>query len=85
MKKLLCIFIAIMLVSVLCACRNKHDHVQISNKDDTIFDDVNIDIIDGYFYASHEKFIVDEHTVGITVYFTDNGNDAGWKKVRSDD
>jgi hypothetical protein len=32
---------------------------------------------DGYFYENHEKFVVDENKIGITIYFVTDGNE-GW-------
>ena len=83
MKKINSIFTVFALVAMLCACDRKNDYIQIFNRSSKVIDDVGIDILDGYFYDSHEKFIVDEHTIGVTVYFT-RGNDAGWKGGRSD-
>lgn len=54
------------------------DYVEIHNKSNTVFDDVGILLKDGYFYESHEKFTVDESTLGITIYFS-NESEAGWE------
>lgn len=68
-----------MICACLCltGCQNKHDKIEIWNKFDWIFDDVNIDIKDGYFYDSHEKFTVDDNMIGITIYFS-NSEDDTW-------
>jgi hypothetical protein len=57
---------------------HKADHINIYNTSNWIFDDINIPLKEGYFYESHEKFRVDENTVGITIYFS-NEAEAGWE------
>ena len=74
MKKLILTAIAVSTL-LLCGCRNENDCIQIWNEDSATFDDININIKTGYYYESHEKFTVDDNTIGITVYFT---NDEGW-------
>lgn len=73
------------ILMILCAAMmltgcNKRDadYVEIYNKSSTIFDDVGIPLKEGYFYESHEKFTVDESTLGITIYFS-NESEAGWE------
>ena len=70
-KKILLILsiFCIMFCLVGCEGQNEHDHVEIWNKGDLIFDDIHIDIKKGYFYKNHEKFTVDENTIGVTIYF----------------
>lgn len=70
MRRKIALFLFISCVCVcLTGCQNKHDKIEIWNQDDLIFDDINIDIKDGYFYDSHEKFTVDDNTVAVTIYF----------------
>lgn len=60
----------------MVGCTNENDFVSVCNKSSLVFDDVNIDIKDGYFYNKHEKTIVDDNTVALTIYFTKND---GWE------
>ena len=76
MKRKIALFLIICL-SCLCltGCKNKHDTVVIHNKDAEVFDNIKIEVKDGYFYDRHEKFVVDENTIGLTIYFSaDNGS-----------
>ena len=57
-------------------CGNKGDHVELYGKSNWIFDDVCFDVKEGYFYDRHEKFTVDENTIGLTIYFTKNADDS---------
>lgn len=70
MKKLILLATVILLVLSLCGCENTGDCVEVWNRNCTIFDNIEIKVKDGYFYDTHEKFIVDENTVGVTVYFS---------------
>lgn len=63
-------------LSCLTGCENKNDRIEIMNKDNLVFDNINIDIKDGYFYEKHEKFTVDDNTIGITIYFLNSENDS---------
>lgn len=75
MKK---IILSLMLcLASLCfvGCEHKHDHIEIYNKSDWTFDNIRIEIKDGYFYDNHEKFKVDEDTVGVTIYFSTDVED----------
>ena len=69
MKKLLLI---IPLLCLIVGCENKNDYVEIWNKSDWVFDDICIEIKDGYFIDDYKKFTVDENTIGITLYFKNN-------------
>lgn len=60
----------------LTGCKNEHDKIEIWNQEDWIFDDINIDIKDGYFYDSHEKFTVDDNMIGVTIYFSNTEEDT---------
>ena len=44
----------------------------------SIFDDIGIEIKDGYFYDRHEKFTVDENTVAVTIFFVSENGDE-WR------
>lgn len=64
---------------ILTGCdKRAADYVEIHNKSTAVFDDIGIPLKEGYFYESHEKFTVDENTVGITIYFS-NEAEAGWE------
>ncbi len=66
-------------VMMLTGCSERTaDYVEIYNKSPTVFDDVGVPLKEGYFYENHEKFTVDENTVGITIYFS-NDAEAGWE------
>ena len=78
MKKIICLIITLLLVLSLTACgENPYDHIDIWNKSMTVYDNIGIDLKDGYFYQSHEKFRVDENTIAVTIYFSneDDEND----------
>ena len=74
MKK---ITLFLMLCLCLTGCKHKHDTISVWNREDWIFDNVTIKTKDGYFYCKHEKFTVDENTIGVTIYFT-NGMEDTW-------
>ena len=69
-----------MIICLIClyftGCWNKNDYIEIWNKGNTIFDDIKIEIKDGYFYDRHEKFTVDKNTIGVTIYFTNEDGDS---------
>lgn len=71
MKRKIVSFLIICL-SCLCltGCKNKHDTVIIYNRNADAYDNVKIEVKDGYFYDAHEKFEVDERTIGLTIYFS---------------
>lgn len=77
MKKKIALFLAVCLIC-LCfvSCQNKGDYIDIYNKGTMIFDNINIEVKDGYFYDRHEKFTVNENTIGVTIYFSKE--DSGW-------
>ena len=70
---------AMMLTGCVTGCaEHTADQVEIYNKSSTAFDNINIPLKEGYFYVKHEKFTVDENTLGITIYFS-NDAEAGWE------
>lgn len=75
-KKIALVLCMFCICSCLTGCKNEHDKIEIWNKEDWIFDDVNIDIKDGYFYDSHEKFTVDDNMIGVTIYFSNTEDDT---------
>ena len=71
------LFLCLMgMCSCLTGCNKKHDTVEIYNKTDWGFDNIVIDTKDGYFYKSHEKFTVDDNTIGVTIYFSTSEEDT---------
>lgn len=78
MKRKMTVFL-IACLSCLCltSCKNKHDAVVIRNKGAEAFDNIVIEVKDGYFYDRHEKFVVDENTIGLTIYFS--ADDGSWE------
>ena len=73
-KKILVILIICLTSLFLTGCKHKADHIEIYNKDSQVFDNINIDVKEGYFYDRHEKFTVDDNTIGITIYFSNDEN-----------
>lgn len=69
------ILILCLAAMMLTGC-HKADYVSIHNKSNWIFDDINIPLKKGYFYKNHEKFTVDENTLGITIYFSNEPEDS---------
>ena len=76
MKRKISLFLIVCLVCLCFAgCGKSNDTVEIYNKSSTVFDNVKIEIKEGYFYDKHEKFTVDDNTIGITIYFSiENGS-----------
>lgn len=75
-KKLSLFFIVCLICLCLIGCGSEHDTVEIYNKTNWVSDNINIEIKDGYFYDSYEKFTVDENTIGLTIYFSNNVEDT---------
>ena len=72
------------ILMILCAammltgCKSrKADYIEIYNKSNWIFDNITIPLKEGYFYENHEKFTINENTVGVTIYFSSDA-EAGW-------
>jgi hypothetical protein len=79
MTKKICLFLGLMyLCSCLTGCDNAHDYIDIHNKTAWTDDNIGVVVKEGYFYDSHEKFTVDEDTVGVTIYFSTKDADT-WK------
>ena len=76
MKKILIVILCLIFLG-LTGCKNDHDTIEIYNKTDIAFDNIILYTPDGYFYESHEKFVVDENKIGVTIYFVTDGNE-GW-------
>ena len=79
MKKILLLILGICLICFcLTGCDNARDFIDMHNKSQFIFDNTEIELKDGYFYKSHEKFTVDENTIGVTIYFSKEDEDNSW-------
>ena len=76
MKKTLIVILCLIFLG-LTGCANEHDTIEIYNKSDSIFDNIIIKTPNRYFYENHEKFVVDEGKIGVTIYFVTDGNE-GW-------
>ena len=76
MKKKITLFL-ILCLTCLCivGCEKENDAIEIKNKSSLTTDNIFIKIKNGYFYDEYEKFTVDENTVGVTIYFS-NDNDT---------
>lgn len=76
MKKKI-VFVLMICLFCFTGCNNKSDYIDIHNKSDWIFDDIGIPIKPGYFYNKHEKFTVNENTIGVTIYFSTEDDSWG--------
>lgn len=76
MKKKITLFIIVCLTCLcLVGCGKENDSIEVKNKSSLTTDNIFIKIKDGYFYDRHEKFTLDENTVGVTIYFSnENGS-----------
>lgn len=76
--------IVILLVLICCVClvgcteAKKHDTVEIYGKSVSTFDNVKIETPNGYFYDKHEKSVIDDNTIAVTIYFS-NKKDGEWE------
>lgn len=69
-RRILLILIMCVMCFALSGCENKQDFVEVYNKGKLVFDNISIPIKGGYFYDKHEKFTVDENTIGVKIYFS---------------
>lgn len=77
MNKKVSLFLIICSICLcLTGCKNEHDTVEMYYRNDWKFDNITIKIKDGYFYDNHEKFTVDENTIGLTIYFSKDAEDT---------
>lgn len=72
MKRRILLFLLCLMCFGLVGCTNENDRIEVYNKSGFVFDDVTIKIKKGYYYDSYEKITVDENTIGVTIYFTNN-------------
>ena len=75
-KKIALLLSVIFICGCLAGCDNHRDSIEVINKNSWIFDNINIEIKEGYFYNRHEKFTVDENTVAVTIYFSTEDSDT---------
>lgn len=76
-KRILTVLIICLMCFCFTGCNNKSDYIDIHSKSDFIFDNIGIPIKPGYFYNNHEKFTVDENTIGVTIYFSTEDDSWG--------
>lgn len=76
-KKLILFFFLIYICLCLVGCANKNDTIEIYNKSSLVHDNITIETKNGYFYNNHEKFTIDDNTIGVTIYFS-TIKDGGW-------
>jgi hypothetical protein len=60
-------------------CVRNNDHVEVYNLSHYVFDNVGVDVKEGYFYDRHEKNTVDENTISLTIYFKKMGDEEVWE------
>ena len=76
-KKIILLALAILPCLFLVGCaEHDNDYIVVYNRSTFVFDNVNIPIKYGYFYDRHEKFTVDDNTVAVTIYFSNDGDDS---------
>ena len=75
--------ILFLFLCLICLCfvgcdefNNHNDVIEIYGKTDWKCDNIIIETKDGYFYDSHDKFTVDKNTIGVTIYFSADEEDA---------
>ena len=76
MKKIILFLTLCLTCLCLAGCENKHDTIEVWNKSKFGFDNINIKIKYGYYYDRYDKFTVDENTIGVTIYFSNNIEDT---------
>lgn len=88
MKKKIIIFLSVFSICLcLTGCSvNEHDTVQINNRTSLISDNIIINIMDGYFYDTYEKFKVDDDNIAVTIYFSREGirGSGSWDEPQTD-
>ena len=78
MKRRILLFLLCLMCFGLVGCTNENDHIEVYNKSRAVFDNVGVPIKKGYYYDKHEKFTVDENTIGVTIYFSSDYDDGEW-------
>lgn len=74
-------FVLLLVVLSMSACGRTHDTVDIYNKSEFIFDNITIELPDGYYYSDHEKLKIDDHNCKLIIYFSDEDL---WKIEKSE-
>lgn len=83
-KKTVLLLVALCACLCFAGCDNSGDYISVHNRTTWVYDDIGIEIKEGYFYSKHEKFTVDDDTVAVMVYFTKT-EDAGWDNKLNED
>ncbi len=77
MKKKIALFLCLIgICACVTGCQHEYDTVEIYNKTNWTSDNIIINTKDGYFYDSHQKFTVDDNTIGVTIYFSTSEEDT---------
>ena len=76
MKKIILFLTLCLTCLCLAGCEHKHDTIEVLNKSIWVFDNIKINIKDGYYYDRYDKFTVDGNTIGVTIYFSNNIEDT---------
>lgn len=70
---------SVMLVScALSSCANSADHVDIYGRSSAIFDNIQIDLPEGYFLVRYDKNRIDDTHVDLVLHFSSNDTGNGW-------
>ena len=79
MKRKITLFMVLVCCNfLLVGCGRDYDLIEVVNKSVTVFDNIHIETPIGYFYDRHEKNVIDDNTVAITIYFS-NEEDGEWE------
>ena len=76
MKRIMMLLLSCSICLCMVGCTNRSDHVEVCNKSGFVFDNVIVDVKEGYYYSRHERTTIDENTIALTIYFTKND---GWE------
>lgn len=72
------VFSVMMVSCTLSSCANSADHVEIYSRNNTIFDNIQIDLPEGYFLVNYDKNRIDDTHVDLVLHFSSNDNRDGW-------
>lgn len=72
------LLIAFVFSIMLSSCTNNADHVDIYGKSSTVFDNIQIDLPEGYFLVKYDKNRIDDTHVDLVLHFSSNEIEDGW-------
>lgn len=72
------LLIAFVFSIMLSSCTNSADHVDIYGKSSTVFDNIQIDLPEGYFLVKYDKNRIDDTHVDLVLHFSSNEIEDGW-------